>query len=437
MQTQLEFVFSAFPHYMKMCRQQGDIYKRTASSVQTTINHMRTKLKDNLSVSALFNAYTEEDCARNAAERFTGMQSIIGSNLYADSGGLQMVTLGQTINEALRKKIYQTQMTHATHAMAFDDIPGVVIDKKRFYLPDKVYDCGVNSGYNLLEQYNYFGEQNSQTKIIPIIQGWGKNDTHKFIDGLMTHAEPIWNNFNAVATGFASSSIYGTAQRTMDIFSDDRVKDQFLNHFHLLGMSGYKRILPVIMLIKSGLIKDMKCLSFDSSSISMTYVMGNVIKSSKNLINDQKFDLGTTRTQQVEDYYEEIFAFWKGSPNFIFDNVEDLIENSQWNSRGIKSAKQRHDETGDLDKAIKYLIQEQFYIFYNVFKYAMVIEDFLDGSIKLGDIFSGKDFELFSQLEKITDIESFYDWQDYVNATQNNKIATLGNQQENPSNLLF
>lgn len=438
MNTKLEFVFSAFPHYMKMCRQQGPVYIRTAESVQTTIAHMRSKLKDNVEVSALFNAYTEEDCARNASNRFTGMKSIIGSNLYADSGGLQMMTLGHgSITEAARKKIYQTQMNYATHAMSFDEIPSIIIDKKKYYKADTVHNAGVMSGENLLEQYNYFKENNSDVKISPIIQGWGKDDTKLFIDGMMENVSDIWDDFDMIAAGFASGSIWGTAQRAMDIWSDTRVRKQFNTHFHLLGMSGYKRIMPILMMIKSGLLKDMNKLSFDSSSISMTYVMANVVRSSDDIKNGKKWELGKERTQDVDDYYAELFDFWKDAQNFVYKDVEDLIQSSQWNSRGVKSAKARHDETGDIDEAIKYLTQEQYFIFYNVYKYAMVLEDFLEGNFSLENIFKAKDFELFSQLEKITDVESFYEWQDYVNRTQNTQLLIYENDKENPMESLF
>jgi len=436
MTTNLEFVFSAFPHYMKMCRQQGEMYKATAQSVQTSIAYMRSKLKDNVSVSALFNAYTEEDCARNASNRFTGMKSIIGSNLYADSGGLQMMTLGHTVDESQRKKIYDTQIKYASHAMSFDEIPGIFIDKKKYYKPETVYKCGIISGENLLEQYNFFKEAESNTKIVPIIQGWGYKDTDLFTQGLMTSCKNIWNEFDMLAAGFQSSSIWGTAQRAIDIYTNPLLKKQFLNHYHMLGMSGYKRIIPMIMILKSGLIKDMKILSFDSSSISMTYVMGNVIKSTNDLINNRKYELGKERTKEVEEYYKELYEFWKDAPNCNFKDWEDLLENSQWNSRGIKSAKARHDETDDINESLKYLTQEQYFIFYNVYKYAMVLEDFLEDNIELSDIFKGKDLELFSQLEKIDDIDDFYEWQDYVNKTQNIKLEIF--EKDNDfSNILF
>lgn len=437
METKLEFVFSAFPHYMKMCRQQGEVYKRTAESVKQTIAFMRTKLKSNVEVSALFNAYTEEDCARNATNRFTSMKDIIGSNLYADSGGLQIVTLGKTVDERERLKIYDTQIKYSTHAMAFDEIPSITIDKKRFYRPDKVTQCGVVSGENLKEQYNFFKEKNTTTKIVPILHGWGKEDSQKFIDGLMENVGDIWDEFDMIASGFQNTNIWGTAKRAMDLYSDERIRKQFLNQYHMLGMSGYKRIIPMIMILKSGLINDMKKLSFDSSSISMTYVMGNVVKSTQDLIDGRKYDFGTIRNSQIEEYYKELFEFWKDAPNFVFKDWEDLLENSQWNKDGIKSAKAKHDLTGNIDDAIKYLIQEQFYIFYNVYKYAMVLEDFLEGNIGLESIFKGTDLELFTKLENITSIEDFNDWQEYVDKTQNTKIAVYDESVDNPMESLF
>ena len=321
--------------------------------------------------------------------------------------------------------------------MAFDEIPGIVVDKVKYYRPDKVAECGIISGKNLKEQYNFFKDRKSDTKIVPILQGWGKEDIRKFTDGLLSEVGDIWDEFEMVATGFISTSVWGTARRAVDIYMDERLNSQFLNQFHLLGMSGYKRIIPMIMILKSGLIKDMKKLSFDSSSISMTYVMGNVIKSTQDLKDGKKYDFGKDRTPQIEEYYKELYEFWKDAPNFVFTDWEDLLENSQWNKDGIKSAKAKHDLTGNIDDAIKYLTQEQYYIFYNVYKYAMVLEDFLEGEIGIESIFKGKDFELFSKLEKITKIEDFYEWQDYVNVTQNNKINIYSEEIDNPADSLF
>ncbi len=67
----------------------------------------------------------------------------------------------------------------------------------------------------------------------------------------------------------------------------------------------------------------------------------------------------------------------------------------------------------------------------------MVIEDFLEGNIGLNHVFSGKDYELFSQLETIRDVDSFYEWQDYVDRTQNNKPEIYQEQKTNPMNDLF
>lgn len=67
----------------------------------------------------------------------------------------------------------------------------------------------------------------------------------------------------------------------------------------------------------------------------------------------------------------------------------------------------------------------------------MVIEDFLEGNIELEHIFKDKDYELFSKLEKIVDIDEFYEWQNYVDQTQNNKIEILTEAQNNPMDSLF
>jgi len=69
-------------------------------------------------VSTLYNAYTE----KQHVKEFAHLDNLGSDSVYADSGGLQIVTAGKSITEEMKMEIYKTQ-TYADYAMCFDVIP--------------------------------------------------------------------------------------------------------------------------------------------------------------------------------------------------------------------------------------------------------------------------------------------------------------------------
>src|SRR5574344_1515185 len=120
----------------------------------------------------------------------------------------------------------------------------------------------------------------------------------------------------------------------------------------------------------------------------MSYVMGGNIPSVDDFKKKKpKIKLGKTRNADVENYWEEIYNFWKDDPEFPFSDLNDML--------------------------------------YQVHNYVMLLESFLEDKIKLSDIFVGKDLELYSALENITTDDSFENWWDHVKKVTGFKVATL------------
>ena len=71
----------------------------------------------NPTVATLFNAYTES----SFTDRIAALNNMGAAKLYADSGGLQIVTAGKKITPEIKQQIYKTQ-TAADYAMCFDEI---------------------------------------------------------------------------------------------------------------------------------------------------------------------------------------------------------------------------------------------------------------------------------------------------------------------------
>jgi hypothetical protein len=443
--VRLQLVLSGVPGYFKLRSKHDDLFKITAISLRCGLDYIESKLPGNVDIHGLYNAYTEENMARRAAddsinEPFT---KIFPNGLHADSGGLQMVTLGKgTITASDRLKIYKTQATYSHYAMSFDEIPSLIQDDVRYYLPHIVMEKGIQSGANLKEQYDYFETIDTNCKIIPIAQGWGIDDTNTFAKGLFGQlTKEQYDKVDVVATGFPTTAIYATAKRVYDMFKATEIPVKAKKHVHLLGVTGFKRLIPALIMIKNGFTPQLEILSFDSVTITMSYVMGNQVPTVENFLTGQtKIKLGKKRNSTVEKYWQDIYDFWKDDPNFIFDDLDDLIDHSYYNKKGLNSGFQQYehylqaDENGnftDENKIIadlhftKVLKQEQYYILYQVHNYVQILESFLEDKIKLEHIFDGKNLEIFSALEKVKTDEEFTDWFSYVQKVTGFKVPVL------------
>ena len=459
----IELVISGIPGYFKLRSQHDDLFRLTALSLKSSIEYLESKLPGNVDILGLFNAYTEETMARRASGENINVpfREIFPKGIHADSGGLQMITLGKgSIEKEDRLKIYKTQLKYADSAMSFDEIPAVFIDDVRYYLPKTVKEKGIKAGEYLREQYDFFNENKDEAghdcEIIPILQGWGKEDTELYAEGLFSQfSKEELDSMKIVATGFPTGSPYATAMRIFDIFEAENLPKNIRQHLHLLGVTGFKRVIPALILIKNGFTPELKTLSFDSVTLAMSYVMGGMTPSIEDFKNNiPKPRLGKKRNKAVEEYWQKIYDFWKDDPNFPFDDLDDMLEHSYYNSQGLNSGFQQYeyylkkDEEGNFTEEnkkladyhfMKVLKQEQYYILYQVHNYIQILEEFLLGNIKLEHIFKGKDLTIFQGLEKVKTKEDFEDWKNYMIQRTGFKLNILENEnkQEVATNSLF
>lgn len=409
------------------------------------MDYIENKLSSNIEIHGLYNAYTEEIMARRASgkvinEPFT---KIFPKGMHADSGGLQIVTLGKgSIEKEDRLKIYETQAKYSHYAMSFDEIPSIIKNDTRYYLPYTVEEKGKLAGINLKEQYDFFETMNTNCKIIPIAQGWDVDDTNTYARGLFAQlTKKQKENLDIVASGFPVTSVYATAKRIYDIFKSDEIPYNAKNHLHLLGVTGFKRLIPILALVKNGFTPQLNVLSFDSVTLSMSYVIGNQTPSVENFLEGKsQIKLGKKRNAVIEKYWQEIYDFWKDDPNFLFDDLDDMLEHSYYNKDGMNSGYVQYEHYLNADKEGNYtsenkeiadmhfakvLKQEQYYILYQVFNYVQILEAFLEDKIRLEHIFNGKDLEIFSALENVKTDDEFFDWFEYVKKATGFKIPSL------------
>ena len=138
-------------------------------------NYVEKIQSDQHKFSMLFNAYKE----KSLGERLYSRYKKSCKNIYSDSGGLQMITLGENITQEKKRMVYDVQAKNSTIAFQFDEIPVVVEGEKsekldvqnRFFDESFLEEKARHSGRNLKEQIDYFREIGSETKPFLILQG--------------------------------------------------------------------------------------------------------------------------------------------------------------------------------------------------------------------------------------------------------------------------
>lgn len=225
---------------------------------------------DNHKFGVLFNAYTERSTVDEVHSVFDGY------TIQADSGGLQMMTLGHgDITDEAKDKVYRTQAAHATIGMSFDQIPVTTLSEKqgflnaeqRYFNPAIFDECAIESGKNLHRQINVYQEEQSECKPLLILQGNGMEWYKRWADLVLTQVpQDKWKYI----AGLSSSSFAlgnGLREDVERVFSFSQldVPDHMKKHCHLLGFGSAHRLIPVVQFKRSGLYGDDTLFSYDST----------------------------------------------------------------------------------------------------------------------------------------------------------------------------
>ena len=156
--------------------------------------------------SMLYNGHTES----SFGERFKPYNPY---QVHADSGGLQMITLGLDITEELKDKVYENQAQFADVGMCFDEIPVKVADgrserndtKGRSFDKDNFEDYARKTGQNIKRQLEVFDKYESSCKPFVILQGNDVDTYLQWYEYIMEEVPNEWHNrLGGVALGAAA-----------------------------------------------------------------------------------------------------------------------------------------------------------------------------------------------------------------------------------------
>ena len=308
--------------------------------------------------SALYNAYTE----KGRYHGYVDFDLFNAHSLYADSGGLQMITTNKPITPTLKESIYELQ-SNADFAMCFDEIPIESTStsnspNERLNPDNKVFnssrhiDCGILTGKNIKQQIEYFKAKSAKTKVILIIQGNTPDDMVDYFNAIQDELDA--DDFDHVGGIAVADTCMGNKQlETVDmliaarrIANESQYPDATSKHLHLLGVGSVIRMVPVINLVESGFIPSYKRISFDSTKHTGGFVFGKFLE------NGFQKNFGRYRNQQIEDIVKKIHSFIlkpvfeKQGVNTSYDWLANEVffnkENRTWNDSDIVR-RNKHD----------------------------------------------------------------------------------------------
>lgn len=312
------YVLSA-PSYIglaptKESKETPDTYKLFVDLTTDCVRRVKrdlTRLDSSIEIDVdiLFNAFTEKLFGVHLRK----YDNFGLSKMYADSGGLQIVTIGKSITSELKKEIYKVQSV-ADFAMCFDEIPTrslttgntknsrMDVGNKMFYYND-MKQCALATAENIKEQCEVLSSINDTTNVFYIVQG----NTHTDMVEWFHHGSTVLKDYSRIGGLALADTCMGTGQReSVEMFMaykkihDDFGSDVIKKHVHLLGIGSVSRLMPLLYCSKNLLPNDLT-VSFDSTSISCAYAMGTL----KNL------DSSEVKKHEYKSYFTDIVRYFE------------------------------------------------------------------------------------------------------------------------------
>jgi hypothetical protein len=305
------------------------LYKETTVSLMRSLKARIAESCVNTDplVSVLYNAYTE----KNHVREFERLNNLGADSVYADSGGLQIVTAGKSITPEMKNEIYKTQ-TYSDYAMCFDVIPLSSRTKtrtrnERSNVGNKVFNDELltqsahATGDNVKAQATYFRKSGAKTKVIVIVQGNSADDMVNFFNGVISRLEPEdYENIGGMAV--ADTCIGNGELESIEMLRAAKRISEFCHpnirrHLHVLGVGSISRMRPILYLLKSGYLNNFERVSYDSSSHTSTFQYG-LLK-----VNGTCRSIGSHKTPDVDKHFRNVY-------NLFSDTFSPLVTEDRW-----------------------------------------------------------------------------------------------------------
>lgn len=360
-----------------------------------TVSKLETHNQHTTSIiSGLYNAFTENVYGKKIQNR----RKMGLSNIYADSGGLQIITAGKTITPELKRKVYETQ-TLADFGFCFDTIPlervtPVRTKSERSNTSNKLFrvenlvSSAEQTGKDILEQLTYFETSGSHTKGFVIVQG---NNPDDMVTWFSTIIEMIPDSLKSRIQGIALADTCmgnGTLETVDMLIAAKRIAEKYgtvyTQHIHLLGVGAINRMLPVILLMKSGYLDFIEHISYDSTTHTDSLIKGRYFHQGKFI------DVPAYRAKNSVEFFDRLYARYENifSRYFSLDKYKDdvVFYTDTWNTSTIINLEDTSKFTQDQHSFIKIIPYAG--VLYQVEQFMMELDKVYGRKVTRGDAVS-------------------------------------------------
>ena len=334
----LEYVASGSSYFKLMYAeslepQNLDFFARTFGSLNNTHNHK---------ISLLYNAYTEKRPGEWMGEHYRPLVH----SIHADSGGLQMVTLGRTITNELKEEVYDSQARNSDIAMCFDVIPVRTLDagrSERLDLSNRRFDrtdlerCARETGRNLRRQIDFFDEKNSKARPMLITQGNDYDSYMKWTQYVVEELTPYHvSRIGGIAMGAAALGKGSLEDFKRAFYFTQLPINLESKHLHLLGVGSVYRMIPQFIFMQNGLYDGVE-MSYDSTTHTSGVTQGRYYKD----------DLALNFTRAFDDNYRIVWEDIKRNFPFYEYDLNTFYEALNISSRTYQ------EKHGNIDPSLQ------------------------------------------------------------------------------------
>ena len=284
----LEYVVSG-TSFIRLANEETINNPETVSKINNMFEKLFVEEETGHTFSMLYNAF----CEHSYGEKFQKYASHV-HKIHADSGGLQVITVGKAVTPELKQEVYENQAKWADVGMCFDEIPVITATGKsdrndttgRKFDRANFHKYAKETGENVKNQLEVFTRTGSKCKPFVIMQG---NDVETYLEWADIILKTVPKDQHHLLGGIAmGAAALGTGnledvQRAY-IASEVPIRDEDGQmNLHILGVGSLRRMLPYLIFQQNGLYKNVH-LSYDSTTHSrgvetgLYYMLGGVGK---------------------------------------------------------------------------------------------------------------------------------------------------------------
>ena len=311
-----------------------------------------TSLKNqepDIDVGVLSNAFSE----KRDLKEFWEILEPKGIELYSDSGGLQVISIGKEITPEIKKDIYERQFKYSHQAMSFDEIPLKVLSRSGggsfgnslVYVDEYFKTKAIESGRNIAEQIQIFQKlekaQKTPTKkhakILFIIQGKDFETQREWAWFMFQEIKKI-EGYRDYIGGLALGQTGNAGNRHLADFilryqhELEFLPEEWLLNLHILGAGSVSRIISYLV-VSDDYFKEDTVISADSTTQTRAQVFGNYISYHPKLMKLEQTSAGREVTKESDFVTSEIYKFvepfidkYRDKYNLVPENIADFRE---------------------------------------------------------------------------------------------------------------